>query len=146
MSKSFLVIFGAIVLLGIPILIPIVILVLVLWYKFEPDSFQSFVSWLTISPSAGTGSTEKPVPENKGFVTYEDQQAKEMARVKFKEGADPWSEENKELTQRLHDLMDRNEKIAKKEMQEEIEQEELLKARKHETPKVSDLYADPATK
>ena len=97
----------------------------------KPESFSKG----TVSPAekngiGGQAYTKKPrtimekLMEGKpSFRTYEQVQEENLRRI-IKPGYDPWSPENRDRTQAINDLLEKNKAIAKKEMEEEIAREQ----------------------
>jgi hypothetical protein len=123
MVQVFLIAFGLICLIQFPALIVIGIGVGIIACIYNPDLFRS-----TGRSGASSSKTDGSVNSAyKGFTTYKEQQEKALKGI-INPDYDPWSPENRERTQRLHNLIDRNRKIAEKEMRDEIEREEREKA------------------
>lgn len=119
--------FGLIIVIGCPIVIPFIIVGLIILHISRPDSVTALISWLSGARSSRTAPPE--ITEEKNFTTYKERQKRNVKEY-MKPGYDAWSPENRERTKRIHDLMDRNRRIAQREEQREIERENIEKAKK----------------
>lgn len=127
MIKVFLGILGLMLLIQCPILVLVILAIVIAVHTYKPRSFPS--NRATRSSSLGTG--DSGTSGDKGFVTMKERQdkwVKELIRPDW----DPWSPENRERTKALHEIMDRNKKIAQREMADRILQEKAQKARREE--------------
>jgi hypothetical protein len=127
MYQGYLIIFGSMILVGCPVLIPIVLIVLGILYWFAPDSFSSFLTWLRRGSSSRTAVPQTTESDpNYTFTTMKQRQEENVKRY-MNPNWDPHSPENRETTERLRKIMARNKIIAQREMQEQIERERIEK-------------------